>query len=100
MLYIVPPGSPFCDITCRSWGFFMKKTFKVIAYDTREPQSMIVAARSGEAWRIGGNLFLEIGENINAKVINDYSWNWNGFSAFEKLPTMPLNMVAKVWMDG
>lgn len=78
----------------------MKKRFKVIAYDIRQPSAMIVVARNGESWRIGGKQFLEIGDIIDVEKLNDYAWNWNGFSAFEKLPIMPSNMIAKVWIDG
>ncbi len=78
----------------------MKKTFKVIAFDTRVPSSMVVVSRNGEAWRVGGTEFLNIGETINANKLNEYSWDWGKFSAFEKLPTMPLQLAIKAWQDN
>jgi len=78
----------------------MRKRFKVYAHDLRYPATMIVVARSGESWRLGGQQFLEIGDQFYAEKLTDYSWDWKHFSAFEKLPTMPQGLVAKVWMDN
>jgi len=77
----------------------MRKPFKI--YDINDSGAAIAVARTGETWKIRGDL--NIGDVIMATKTGMFSWNWYdlGYHNAERVPHQaPKSVLAEIWCDN